>query len=115
MPFHNPWIDPRITQIRSAEAQIYLKRHGWQSMPSDREALLAFERPGEEAPVVRLPLLEEASDYTQRMIELISGIAQSEKRYAVEVLNEMLQLREEAGLPQTNGAQLSPRTGVGVR
>jgi hypothetical protein len=99
MKFRNPWIDPRVQHVRSASARAYLLRHGWRALPADQPNLLPFESPsGEEGPVVRIPLREEARDYPQRVIELITDLALAEGRYAVEVLDEMLKQ------PQPDGA-----------
>jgi hypothetical protein len=40
--------------------------------------------------LVRVPLLEQARDYPQRVIELITGLAHVEDWYAVEILNDIL-------------------------
>jgi hypothetical protein len=30
MKFHNPWIDPRILQVRPDAVKAYLLAHGWE-------------------------------------------------------------------------------------
>jgi hypothetical protein len=89
----NPWIDPRVVQVRSADAQAYLLLHGWKQLPTEQPNLLPFEGPsgGEEIPMVQVPMLEQARDYPQRVIELLTDLALAEGRYAVDVLNDLLQ------------------------
>jgi hypothetical protein len=91
MKYRNPWIDPRVEQVRPDSAQAYLSNRGWKTLPIEQGSLLPFESPvGEEGPVVRVALKEEARDYPQRVIELITDVALAEDRYAVEVLNDIL-------------------------
>jgi hypothetical protein len=92
MTFRNPWIDPRVAQVRSAAAQAYLRLHGWNPLPPDQPHLLLFEGPpgGEDSLTEQVPLLEQGRDYTQRVIELITDLALAEDRYAVDVLNDIL-------------------------
>lgn len=99
MTFRNPWIDPRVTQVRAAAARSYLVRQLWKPLPP-HGSLEAFEAPnGEE--VVQVPLLESGRDYVQRLIELITTVALVEGRYAVAVLDDML-CQPSEGAP-TNG------------
>jgi hypothetical protein len=92
MKFRNPWIDPRVTQVRSAAAQAYLRQHGWRPLPPEQPHLLPFTAPAgaEDGPTLRVPLLEQARDYTQRVIDLITDLALAEGRYAVAVLDDIL-------------------------
>src|SRR2546423_547996 len=71
------WIDPRIAQVRSSSAQAYLRQRGWKELPLEQANLLPFAAPGEEeeAPVVVVPLREQARDYPQRTIEMIIEVA----------------------------------------
>jgi hypothetical protein len=61
-----------------------------------------FELPlgDNNVPLVRVPLREQGRDYAQRVIELISDIAQAEKRPAVAVLEDLL----ASSGTSTNGA-----------
>jgi len=88
----NPWIDPRIENVRPLQAERYLLSHGWRSIPSPYRFFPGFEPPyrAEYTPRVGIPLNTDGSDYIQRMIELVSDIAKFEERYAVDVLNEIL-------------------------
>src|SRR4051794_39805575 len=58
----NPWIDPRVEQVRSAAAQDYLVRHGWKPLPPAQPHMLPFAAPpgGDDSPVVCVPELEQA-------------------------------------------------------
>jgi hypothetical protein len=99
MKFRNPWIDPRVVQVRSAAAQAYLLQHGWKTLPPGQASLLTFEKLSEsngDQLAVRVPLLEQARDYPQRVIELITDLAHIEDRYAVEILNDIFNLNATA-------------------
>ncbi len=94
MKFRNPWIDPRIVQLGPAEARAYLARHGWKSLgPAANPILEMFEGPGDgdDTPSVLVPLETDQGPMLQRMIELVGDMARFEDRFAVDVLNEMLQ------------------------
>lgn len=93
MKFRNPWIDPRVVEVRSHAAQTYLVHHGWKPLAADQANLLPFAGPkaGKNPPIVRVPVREQARDYTQRVIELVTDLAVAEGRYAVEVLDELLE------------------------
>jgi hypothetical protein len=93
MTFRNPWIDPRVVQVRSAAAAAYLRAHGWKVLPTEQPNLLPFQAMsgGDDSPTVHVPLLEQGRDYPQRIIEMITDLARAEGRYAVDVLNDLLQ------------------------
>jgi len=93
MKLRNPWIDPRVAQVRSQAVQAYLVQHGWKPMEANQPELLPFAGPraSKNPAVVRVPLRERARDYPQRVIELVTDLALAEGRYAVEVLNELLE------------------------
>lgn len=95
------WIDPRIAKVTVAGAKAYLIDHGWRPKPFPRPEVLVFEGPPADdgTPIVQwLPASERASDYRMRMEELLGSLGVLEKRYAGEILTEML------ALPATNGA-----------
>jgi hypothetical protein len=91
MNFRNPWIDPRVTQVRPVDAQAYLLRQGWKPLPPEQPNLLSFDGPHEDSPVVGVPLLDQGRGYPQRVVELITDLALAEGRYAGDVLNDILQ------------------------
>ena len=53
MKFRNPWIDPRVVQVRPAAAQAYLRAHGWMVLPAEQPNLLSFRGGdgGEDGPM----------------------------------------------------------------
>jgi hypothetical protein len=77
MKFLNPWIDPRVVQVRSVAAQTYLCQHGWKTLPPEQPNFVLFEGPpgGDDIPMVRVPMLEQARDYPQRVVEMITNLA----------------------------------------
>lgn len=89
-----PWIDPRVLSVRVADLESYLLRNGWKPRPSPRPQMLWFEEPTDDGgkPIIQaVPSAERGSDYPQRVIEVITNLALLEDRYAVEVLNDVLQ------------------------
>jgi hypothetical protein len=111
MKFSNPWIDPRVVDVRSEAAQAYLARHGWKPLAASQSSLLAFAGPkaGKNAPIVQVPLREQARDYSQRVIELVTDLALAEGRYAVEVLNELLEEQVDTTRMAGNGSRLKSK------
>ena len=106
MKFDNPWIDPRVQAVRAADAQAYLRRHGWKPKPFPRPQVLLFEGPPADdgEPIVQMvPASEGGSDYLQCIINLITSLALLEDRYAVEVLNDMLQQNPQESAPAPAG------------
>jgi hypothetical protein len=106
MKFRNPWIDPRVVRVRAESARAYLLGRSWRPLPEGQENLLAFEAPGsgEDKPVVVVPLREQARDYPQRVIEMITDLAVAEDRYAVDVLDDVLKQAPTPVVPDTGAA-----------
>jgi hypothetical protein len=94
MKYRNPWIDPRIAHVRPDQARSYLLSRGWRCVgPADNPALEMFEAPAadDDTPAVLLPLQVDEGPMLQRMIELVADVARIEDRWAVDVLNDVLQ------------------------
>src|SRR5262245_574952 len=87
------WVDPRIERVRVTELRSYLIAKGWKIKTQPRPELLLFERESTsgETTLQPVPTMENSSDYLQRVIEVITGLAATEQRYAVEILEEVLQ------------------------
>jgi len=114
MKFHNPWIDPRIVQLGSAEAKAYLTRRGWKSLgPASNPILEMFGGPGEgeDSPAVLVPLTADQGPMLQRMIDLVSELARFEDRWAVDVLSDIL---EPSGGAPVNGPAVEQPAKSGV-
>lgn len=93
MKFRNPWIDPRILQVRPEAVQAYLLCHGWLYLGTAIVPdMLMFDtpQPRDDKPNVILPLKLEHGSQVQRLIELIAEVALYEDRYAGDVLTDML-------------------------
>ncbi|HYT88291.1 MAG TPA: hypothetical protein VEL76_06195 [Gemmataceae bacterium] len=106
-----PWIDPRVKLVKVPDVETYLRRRGWEPVASPRPQMLLFKGPtGDDGePIVQaLPAAEVGSDYTQRIIEVLTNLAVVEDRYAVEILNEIL----EAGETGDNGVGRTVSPGV---
>src|SRR6266446_300718 len=105
MKLNNPWIDPRVADVRSQAARTYLAKHGWRAMRKDQARLQAFERRGaaKNSAVVSVPLREQARDYPQRVIELVTDLAVAEGRNARDILNDILQQPEDNSRIAPNG------------
>jgi hypothetical protein len=98
------WVDPRVKRVRVADVQAYLQRRGWTPRPAPRPQQLAFEQavgnPDERA-AIYLPSSEQFADYPQRVLEVITELAEIEDRYAVDVLDDILAGQARA---EPNGA-----------
>jgi predicted RNA binding protein YcfA (HicA-like mRNA interferase family) len=107
----NPWIDPRVVEVRSKVVQAYLVQHGWKPLAADQPYLVPFAGPkaGKNPPIERVPLWEHARDYSQRVIELVTDLALAEGRYAVEVLNELLQEQLDMSPLAGNGPRVKSK------
>jgi hypothetical protein len=104
MKLRNPWIDPRVAQLRPESVQAYLLCHGWKSLgPAGDPHLLRFERAeeDEDAPTVFVPLQSDDGPGLQWMIDLVGALAVWEHRFAGDVLTDILQ-HADGGPP--NGA-----------
>jgi len=111
MRFSNPWIDPRILQLRPDVVRTYLESNGWEYLgPGALPDLLMFDtvQPRGDKPNVLLPTRLDHSYQVQRLIELVTELALHEDRFAGDVLDDLLDEPGEAsqlnGLP---GSQLS--------
>ena len=107
MKFRNPWIDPRILQVRPADAATYLRRHGWKPLgpaPTNSDLML-FDGPGEGEvnPLLPVPVHMDQGADVQRMIEVITELALFEGRYAGDVLTDILQQKPDSSSSQPNG------------
>lgn len=87
------WVDPRVATVRVADVQAYLQQRGWKLRPAPRPRQLAFEAPTDSAlgpAILYVPASEQSADYSQRILEVVTGLAEIEGRYAVDVLNDIL-------------------------
>src|SRR5262249_11997340 len=109
MKFRNPWIDPRILQVRPSDAEAYLRQRGWKFLgpAEDNPALLLFDGPGEgdTNPLVLVPLRTDQGPGIQRMVDLVTEVALFEDRYAGDVLTEILQQPAQDQASAPNGPQ----------
>ena len=103
MSFRNPWIDPRVAQVRVADFQNYLEKRGWRPIPESPRGFLSFEIPGDSESLIRIPAPEDGPDYVRFVIEVISDMARIEDKYAVEILNDILTPSSTPAPPSCNG------------
>lgn len=102
MKFTNPWIDPRVLQVRPEALRAYLLDHGWEYLgPGNAPDLLMFDtpQPRGDKPNVLLPTRLEHSYQVQRLVELLGEVALYEGRYAGDVLSDVLAQPAPAGPP----------------
>jgi len=111
MKFRNPWIDPRVLQVKISDAEAYLAQHGWEALEPITKLAIPYQR-GADGPIVNLPQLEDAIDYPQRVIDLVAALAFAENRWAVEVLADLLQAKSAPN--GGNGAAAEQGVGSGV-
>ncbi len=101
----NPWVDPRLKDVRPEQARAYLLAHHWALKPFPRPEVWVFEGPpDDDGRPIRLfvPSSPAGSDYLQRMYEAVTALAILEDRHAADVLTEMLAAAD--GAPTGNGA-----------
>jgi hypothetical protein len=106
----NPWIDPRVQQVRAANLHAYLLRRGWKLKPSRRPQVLLFEEPpgpGGKRIVQSVPAKDGGSGYLDCIVRVITNLAALEDRLAVEVLNDILE-QPAVDLVSANGPVLDP-------
>jgi hypothetical protein len=104
MKFRNPWIDPRVADLRPEAVRAYLTQHGWTEVgPAENPALVRFERADDPdaAPTLFLPLRSGDGASVQWMIELVGELATWQGRFAGDVLSDLLPSDERNG---PNGA-----------
>jgi len=102
-----PWIDPRVASVRVPQIQAYLLQRGWKAQPSPRSQVLLFVGPQADdgEPIVQaVPAPERGSDYTQRIVDVITNLALLEDRYAVEILSDIL----KSGQSEQSPAPVAP-------
>jgi hypothetical protein len=91
MKFRNPWIDPRVADLRPEAVQVYLAQHGWKEVGlAENPSLLRYEIADPDAPTLFLPRQTDNGAALQWMIELIGTLAFWQGRYAGELLSEVL-------------------------
>ena len=92
MKLRNPWIDPRVAQLRPESVQAYLLDRGWKSVgPASDPHLVRFERAeDEDAPTLFVPLQSD-DGRLQWMIDFVGALATWESRFAGDVLTDILQ------------------------
>jgi hypothetical protein len=100
------WIDPRVKTLPLAAVVSYLRDKGWREVPTDRDGFRVFEEPHSSevkgGPFCQfVPDSEEGDDYGERMFELITGLAEVEKRQAVAVIDDIL---AQSKRPSENGS-----------
>jgi len=107
------WIDPRVEQVRVADAESYMLSHGWKRVPYPRPQLLVFggvlDDDGQEV-ILTLPSSEQMRDYRLGVVRLISALSVYENRPAVDILNDML--AEHAKEPPGQNGANSPAESV---
>jgi hypothetical protein len=94
------WIDPRITEVSVSSVRDYLLAHGWRQRGYPRPDLLVFETVEKidgEPITLTLPSSETMRDYRPYLEDLIGALGEYERRWASEVLSDIL------ASPSTNG------------
>jgi hypothetical protein len=91
MKFRNPWIDPRVADLRPETLQAYLTRHGWKEIgPAENARLMRYETSDANAPTLFVPLQTGDGAAVQWMIELIGSLATWEGRFTGDLLSDLL-------------------------
>jgi len=88
------WVDPRVKWVKAANIHAYLLARGWKLKSSPRPQVMLFEEPpgnGGKPILQTVPVSEGGSDYLDGIVRVITTLAALEDRYAVDVLNDILQ------------------------
>jgi hypothetical protein len=105
VPFRNPWIDPRVLDVRPADAEAYLRNHGWQEVESGNPQWKRFLSPvSSNREAVLLPSATTDESLVNLLVECVGKVAAWEGRFAGELLNELLPVAPGV---QSNGAATS--------
>ena len=75
MKFRNPWIDPRVTNVRSADLIRYMHLNGWEEFRSERRRMRLFQRSRSDFAIL-VPMADKADDYIESIIEAITQLAE---------------------------------------
>ena len=89
MKFRDPWIDPRVQQVRPFQLLAYLHAQKWTEARSPNSTLPAFHD-GQGHGYVLVPVRPDYDRYVQDIIDAVSMIAKAEERYAGDVLTDLL-------------------------
>jgi hypothetical protein len=103
----NPWVDPRLGQVRAAAAKAYLLAHGWVLDPRSDDEMWVFTGPlaDDGEPILQvLPTSEGMRAFPYRIEELIGALSILENRHPRDILEDMLNEKQSAaGSSKTNG------------
>ena len=83
----NPWIDPRVEQLRMVQIENYLRRHGWKEVKSKVTRLRTFR--DAQLNGVFLPDVDD-DEFLRYAIDAVACLARAEDRYAGDVLTDVL-------------------------
>ena len=98
MRLTNPWIDPRVKQVRTRDFIRYLTVNGWEESEARQPAMRVFG-PNAIGAVVCVPIAEKSDRFVQSIIEAITQLARAEDRYAGAVLDDILASADIATAP----------------
>lgn len=107
------WVDPRVYNLRLADVIAYLESQGWKQVPTDRDHNLVFREPDwaphrGEPYYQFLPDAEDYDIYGQVIFELITGIAEYEKRWATAIIDDIVGAAGRNGVAQANPSRQVP-------
>jgi hypothetical protein len=101
------WIDPRIKQVTVSNVRDYTLAHGWRLRDYPRPDLLVFETVEQvdgELLLITLPSSERMIDYRMHLEDLIGVLGEYERRWASDVLSDIL------AAPTANGVAPEQKT-----
>lgn len=98
--FRNPWIDPRVVDVRPVDVQAYLHDRGWEEargeMPGVKRFLSAPRDDGRIA--VLVPETTDDGPSLNLLVECVGKVAAWEGRFAGDVLSDLLQTAMPAAI-----------------
>jgi hypothetical protein len=89
MTFRNPWIDPRVQEVRPIQLLAYLHANKWIEGNARISTMRAF-RDDHGHGYVLVPSAIDYDRYVQDIIDAVTMLAKAEDRYAGDVLTDLL-------------------------
>ncbi len=74
--------EPLVARIKPADARAYATATGWVRVPALNGKVAVFNRPGSDIDQLLIPLDPDLADYSNRMAEVVEGLAEYQKRPA---------------------------------
>jgi hypothetical protein len=108
-----------VARVTPGDVERYAQATGWVRVPEVNGQIVVYRHPSSEVDQLVVPLVPEFDDYGRRMAEVVSRLAETEARPALEVLDDLLLppadvLRFRITGPSTEQDSLPLERGIGL-